>query len=63
MAVVDEHTWNPLLAYPSEPVKEEDRIGYSPEIEAGKLDMSDVLEPIYKDASKAFGRQFVYPSK
>jgi len=63
MAVVDEHTWNPPLAYPAEPVKAEDRIGYSPEIEAGKLDMSDVLEPIYEDASEAFGREFEYPSK
>jgi len=63
MAVIDEHTWNPPLAYPAEPVKAEDRVGYSPEIESGKLDMSDVLEPIYKEASEAVGREFEYPKK
>jgi len=63
MAVIDEHTWNPPLAYPAEPVKAEDRVGYSPEIEAGALDMSDVLEPIYKEASEAVGREFEYPKK
>ena len=63
MAVVDEHTWNPPLAYPAEPVKKEDRIGYSPEIEGGKLDMSEVLKPIYKEASEAVGRKFEYPKK
>ncbi len=63
MAIVDEHTWNPPLAYPAEPVSAEDRVGYSPEIEGGKLDMSDVLEPIYEEASKATGKKFEYPSK
>jgi ribonuclease Z len=63
MAVIDEHTWNPPLAFEAEPVKAEDRIGYSPEIEEGKLDMSDVLKPIYKEASEATGKQFEYPAK
>ena len=63
MAVVDEHSWNPPLAYPAKPVSAADRIGYSPEIEAGRLDMSDVLKPIYQDASKAVGRKFEYPAK
>jgi len=63
MAVIDEHTWNPPLAYPAEPVSAEDRVGYSPEILAGKLDMSDVLEPIWKEASDAVGRKFEYPTK
>jgi ribonuclease Z len=63
MAVVDEHTWNPPLAYPAAPVKKEDLVGYSPEIEAGRLDMSDVLKPIYKEASEAVGREFEYPTK
>jgi ribonuclease Z len=62
MAVIDEHTWNPPLAYPADPVKAEDRIGYSPEIEGGKLDMSDVLKPIYEEASKATGKKFEYPA-
>jgi ribonuclease Z len=63
MAVIDEHTWNPPLAYPAEPVKKEDLVGYSPEIEGGRLDMSDVLKPIYKEASEAVGREFEYPKK
>jgi len=63
MAVFDEHSVNPPQAYPAEPVKAEDRIGYSPEIEAGRLDMSDVLKPIYERASKAVGRKFEYPTK
>ncbi len=63
MAVVDEHTWNPPLAYPAEPVKKEDLVGYSPEIEGGRLDMSDVLKPIYQEASDAVGRKFEYPAE
>ena len=63
MAVVDEHTWNPPLAYPAEPVSPKDRVGYSPEIEGGRLDVSDVLEPIYQEAGDALGRKFEYPTK
>ena len=63
MAVVDEHTWNPPLAYAAKPVSAADRVGYSPEIEGGRLDMSDVLEPIYQEASEAVGRKFEYPTK
>ena len=62
MAIIDEHTWNPPLAYPAKPVSAADRVGYSPEIEAGRLDMSDVLKPIYQNASDAVGRKFEYPS-
>jgi ribonuclease Z len=62
MAVVDEHSVNPPLAYPAKPVSAEDRVGYSPEIEAGRLDMRDVLEPIYEEASKATGKKFEYPA-
>ena len=63
MAVVDEHSWNPPLAYPAEPVSPKDRVGYSQEIEGGRLDVSDVLEPIYQEASDALGRKFEYPAK
>jgi ribonuclease Z len=63
MAVIDEHSVNPPLAYPAEPVSAEDRVGYSPEIEAGRLDMDDVLKPIWEAASKKFGRKFEYPTK
>ena len=61
MTAFDEHSINPPLAYPAEPVSPEDRVGYSPEIEAGRLDMRDVLEPIYKKASESLGREFPYP--
>jgi ribonuclease Z len=63
MAIIDEHTWNPPPAYPAEPVKAEDRVGYSPEIEAGRLDVDDVIKPIYEEASEALGRKFEYPTK
>jgi ribonuclease Z len=63
MAIIDEHTWNPPLAYPAKPVSAADRVGYSPEIEAGRLDMSEVLEPIFEQAGQALGRKFEYPAK
>ena len=63
MAAIDEHTGNPPLAYPAVPVSAKDRVGYSPEIEAGRLDMRDVLEPIYKDLGNSLGRKFEYPAK
>jgi ribonuclease Z len=63
MAIIDEHTWNPPHAYPAEPVKAEDLVGYSPEIEAGRLDVDDVIRPIYEEASEALGRKFEYPTK
>ena len=62
MAAIDHETWNPPAAYPPEPVKAEDRIGYSPEIEAGRLDVSDVINPIYDEAGEALGRKFEYPT-
>ena len=61
MAIIDEHTWNPPLAYPAIPVSAADRVGYSPEIEAGRMDVDDVLEPIYKEAGEALGKTFEYP--
>jgi ribonuclease Z len=62
MTIIDEHTWNPPIAYPAEPVKAEDRVGYSPEIEGGRLDVDDVIRPIYEEAGKALGREFEYPN-
>jgi ribonuclease Z len=61
MAVIDHESWNPPAAYPPVPVSAEDRVGYSPEIEAGRLDVSDVIRPIYEEASEALGREFEYP--
>jgi len=61
MAVIDHHSWNPPAAYAPEPVKAEDRVGYSPEIEAGRYNVDDVLKPIYEEAEKALNRKFEYP--
>jgi len=63
MAIIDEHTWNPPLAYPAKPVSAADRVGYSPEIEGGRLDMREVLEPIFEQAGEALGREFEYPDE
>jgi len=61
MAAFEHETWNPPAAYPPEPVSAEDRVGYSPEIEAGRWDVDDVVRPIYEEASEALGREFKYP--
>ena len=61
MAAFEHETWNPPAAYPPEPVSAEDRIGYSPEIEAGRWNVDDVIRPIYEEASEALGRKFEYP--
>jgi len=61
MAAFEHETWNPPAAYPPEPVSAEDRIGYSPEIEAGRWNVDDVIRPIYEEASEALGRDFPYP--
>jgi ribonuclease Z len=61
MAIVDHESWNPPAAFAPEPVKAEDLVGYSPEIEAGRWDVDDVVRPIYKEAGEALGREFVYP--
>jgi ribonuclease Z len=59
--IIDHESWNPPAAYPPEPVKAEDLIGYSPEIEAGRWNVDDVIRPIYKEAGEALGREFPYP--
>ncbi len=61
MAVINHESWNPPAAYPPEPINPEDQIGYSPEIEAGRWDVDDVVRPIYKEAEEALGREFKYP--
>ena len=63
MAAIDHETWNPPAAFPPVPVSAKDRVGYSPEIEAGRLDVDDAVKPIYKEAEEALGRKFPYPSK
>jgi ribonuclease Z len=61
MAIIDHESWNPPAAYPPEPVRAEDLVGYSPEIEAGRWNVDDVVRPIYKEAGEALGREFPYP--
>ena len=61
VAVVNEHSWNPPMASPAIAPDPADRVGYSLEIEGGRVDVHDVLEPIYEEASKALGREFKYP--
>ena len=62
LAVVDEHTWGAPMASPPVAPDPKDRVGYSPEIEAGRWDVNDVIRPIYKEASEALGREFPYPA-
>ena len=62
VAVVNEHSWNPPQVTAAVPVKAEDRVGYSPEIWAGRWDdVDEVIKPIYKEAGEALGREFEYP--
>jgi len=63
MAKVNHHSWIPPMASPAVAPDPKDRVGYSPEIEAGRLNVDDVIRPIYKQASEALGREFKYPEK
>jgi ribonuclease Z len=71
MAAVEEHTWAPPRTREAQAPKPEDRkpweekLGVSLEFsdftKGGFWDVDDVLRPIYKEASEAFGREFPYP--
>ena len=62
VALVNEHTWNPPMASPAVPPDPNDRVGYSPEIWAGRWDdVDEVIRPIYEEAGQALGREFEYP--
>jgi ribonuclease Z len=72
LAVVDHHTWGPPPArksLPGDPADKKawakelglDSLDYSDFISEGKMDVTDVIRPIYKDASEALGREFPYP--
>jgi ribonuclease Z len=61
LAVVEEATWGAPMASPPVAPDPKDRVGYSPEIWAGRLDVDDVIRPIYKEAGEALGREFPYP--
>jgi ribonuclease Z len=62
MALANHHSWGAPMASPAVAPDPKDRVGYSPEIWAGRLDVDDVIRPIYKEASKALGRKFEYPT-
>jgi ribonuclease Z len=61
IAIVDHHTWTPPMASPAVAPNPNDRVPYSPEIEAGRFNVDDVIKPIYEEAGKALGRKFEYP--
>ncbi|MEP4078587.1 guanitoxin biosynthesis MBL fold metallo-hydrolase GntH [Haloferula sp.] len=74
IAVTEEATWAPPLAAPAIPPSQDDianfkkernlkEVGFSDFTKSGFWDADDVLEPIYKEASEAIGREFKYPSK
>jgi ribonuclease Z len=62
MAAIDHESWNPPAAYAPETIDPAKAVGYSPDIIAGRLDVDDVVRPIYEEASEAVGKDFPYPS-
>jgi ribonuclease Z len=63
IAIVDHHTWTPPMATLALVPDPKVRVGYSPEIEVGRLDVSDVIRPIFEEAGEALGREFPYPEE
>lgn len=74
LGVVEEHTWVPPLSAEAIPPGENDRetfskkqgipvdvIGYSDFISDGRMNVDEVLEPIWDEASEKLGREFEYP--
>ena len=55
MAVVSEEAWPPPASEAPKPPIPSRRIGYSKEIIGGKLDVADVVQPVYDDTNKKFG--------
>jgi len=55
MAVVSEEVWPPPASEAPMPPIPSNRIGYSKEIIDGKLDVKDVVQPVYDDINKEFG--------
>ncbi len=55
MAVVDEDVWPPPATEEPQVPDPNERIGYSAEILAGKLDVIDVIQPIYDEINKKYG--------
>ena len=63
VAVVNEHSWNPPMVTPPVPPDPNDRVGYSPEIEAGRFNVDDVLKPIYEESRQGAGARVRVPSR
>jgi len=55
MAVVSEEVWPPPASEAPMPPIPSNRIGYSKEIIGGKLDVEDVVQPVYDDINKEYG--------
>jgi len=57
MAVVSEEVWPPAASERPMPPDPSRRIGYSKEIIGGKLDIVDVVQPVYDEINKQYGTQ------
>lgn len=55
MAVVSEEVWPPPASEAPMPPDPSRRIPYSKEILDGKLDVVDVVQPIYDEINEAYG--------
>jgi ribonuclease Z len=55
MAVVSEEVWPPPASEAPMPPIPSNRIGYSKGIIGGKLDVADVVQPVYDDINKEYG--------
>ena len=55
MAIVDEAVWPPLPTEASQVPDPSERIPYSDLIAGGKLDVKDVIQPVYDEINKEYG--------
>ena len=55
MAVVSEEVWPPPASEKPVPPDPSRRIPFSDMIESGKLDVTDVIQPIYDEINERFG--------
>ncbi len=55
MAKVDEDVWPPPATEKPQAPDPSTRVPYSDEIAGGKLDMHDVIQPIYDEINKKYG--------
>ena len=55
MAIVDEAVWPPPATEKPEKPNPANRIPYSEMISGGRLDVKDVIQPIYDEINKEYG--------